>query len=58
MGTPYREDCSQGLAHICKGLFSIQNGRLSTNIKLALYKALIRPIMIYTRPKWEYVAHA
>jgi hypothetical protein len=28
------------------------------NIKLALYKALIRPIMVYDCPTWEYAVDA
>jgi hypothetical protein len=30
--------------------------RLSTNIKLTLYKALIRSVMTYACPIWEYAA--
>jgi hypothetical protein len=30
--------------------------RLSANIKLALHKALIRSVMIYACPAWEFVA--
>jgi hypothetical protein len=30
--------------------------RLSVNIKLTLHKALIRSIMIYASPTWEFVA--
>jgi hypothetical protein len=33
-------------------------GRLSGNIKLTLYKALIRSVMIYACPTWEYAAGA
>jgi hypothetical protein len=32
-----------------------RSGRLSTNIKLTLYKPLIRSVMIYACPTWEYV---
>jgi hypothetical protein len=32
--------------------------RLSTNIKLTLYKALIRSVMTYACPTWEYAAQA
>jgi hypothetical protein len=32
--------------------------RLSTNIKLTLFKALIRSIMVYACPTWEYAADA
>jgi hypothetical protein len=32
--------------------------RLSTNFKLALYKALIRSVMTYACPTWEYEADA
>jgi hypothetical protein len=44
--TLYQKDCSQGLAHVHKDLFLIQIKRLSTNIKLTLYKALIRSVTI------------
>jgi hypothetical protein len=37
-------------------LFKI--GHLNTNIKLALNKALIRSVMTYARPTWEYAADA
>jgi hypothetical protein len=37
-------------------LFKI--GRLNINIKLALYKALIRSITAYSCPTWEYAADA
>jgi hypothetical protein len=58
METPYRNDCSQGLTHVRKDLFSNKNGRLSTNIKLTLYKALITPVMTYACPTWEYEVDA
>jgi hypothetical protein len=32
--------------------------RLSRNIKLTFYKALIRSVMTYACPSWEYVADA
>jgi hypothetical protein len=32
--------------------------RLSTNIKLKLYKALIRSVMTHACPTWKYVADA
>jgi hypothetical protein len=35
-----------------------KNGRLSTNIKLTLYKALIRSVMTYACPAQEYAADA
>jgi hypothetical protein len=35
-----------------------KNERLSTNIKLILYKTLIRPIMIYAWPTWKYAVDA
>jgi hypothetical protein len=31
---------------------------LSTNIKLTLYEALVRPVMTYVCPTWEYAADA
>lgn len=39
METPYENNCSQGLAHARKDLF--KSGRLSTNMNLAPYRALI-----------------
>jgi hypothetical protein len=35
-----------------------KSGRLSTNIKLILYKTLIRSVMTYACPTWEYAADA
>jgi hypothetical protein len=40
--------------HVRKDLFSIENRALSTNIKLTLYKALNRSVVIYACPIWEY----
>jgi hypothetical protein len=34
----------------------LKSERLSANIKLTLYKALIRPLMAYAYPAWELVA--
>jgi hypothetical protein len=45
METPYENDHSQGFAHVHKD-FSTQNLVLNTNVKLMLYKALIRSIII------------
>jgi hypothetical protein len=57
MKTPYRKDCKSGLAQVHKDLFSVKkNERLSTNIKLTLYKALIRSVMTYAGSTWEYAA--
>jgi hypothetical protein len=40
-------------------LFSLfKSERLSTNIKLALHKALIRSVMTYACPAWEFVAES
>jgi hypothetical protein len=33
-----------------------KNERLSTNIKVTLYKALVRSVMTYACPTWELVA--
>jgi hypothetical protein len=35
-----------------------KSGRLSTNIKLAFYKALISSVMTYAYPAWEYETDA
>jgi hypothetical protein len=34
----------------------LKNGRLSTNIKLTLHKTLIRSVMTYAYPAWEFAA--
>jgi hypothetical protein len=34
----------------------LKSGRLSTNIKLALHKALIRSVMTYAWPAWEFAS--
>jgi hypothetical protein len=38
--------------------FLFKSGCLSTNIKLTLYNALIRSVMTYACPTWEYTADA
>jgi hypothetical protein len=38
--------------------FLFETERSSTNIKLTLYKALIRSVMTYACPTWEYTADA
>jgi hypothetical protein len=38
--------------------YVFKSGHLSTNIKLALYKALIRSVMTYACPTWKYEADA
>jgi hypothetical protein len=59
METPYRKDCIQGLEHVGIKTYSLlKNGLLSTNIKLSLYKALIRSVMTYACPIWEHVVEA
>jgi hypothetical protein len=40
METPYRKDCSQGLVHVHKYIFSIKNERFSTDIKLDAFQSL------------------
>jgi hypothetical protein len=54
----WRKDCSRGLQHEHEDIFSIKIGRLSTNIKLTLYKALIRSVMTHACPTWKYAADA
>jgi hypothetical protein len=36
--------------------FLFQSERLNANIKLALHKALIRSVITYDRPAWEFAA--
>lgn len=50
------EETVEGLEHVRKDLFSIENGRLSKNIKL--YRSLIRPVIlvIYACFTWEFMA--
>jgi hypothetical protein len=36
--------------------FLLENERLSTNIKLTIHKALIKSIMTYASPAWEFEA--
>jgi hypothetical protein len=57
METPHRKECSQGLAHIVRTYSLFRSGR-STNIKLKLYKALIRLVMTYASPIWQYAVDA
>jgi hypothetical protein len=35
-----------------------KSGCLNTNIKLMIYKALVRSVIIYACPAWEYMADA
>jgi hypothetical protein len=58
METPYRKDCSQGLAHVSKGYSMFKSGRINTNIEPTLYKALIKSVMTYACPTWQYAADA
>jgi hypothetical protein len=58
METPHRKECSQGLAHVRENKFKMKKWSLGTNIELKLYKALIRSVMTYACPTWEYAADA
>jgi hypothetical protein len=57
MEASYRKDCSQVLAHI-RTYSLFRSGRLSTNIKLQLYKALIMSVMTYASSIWEHAVDA
>jgi ABC-type methionine transport system permease subunit len=51
-------DCSEGLAHVRKDLFSIQKWAFMHNIELTVYSAMIRSVMTYACPIWEYATDA
>jgi hypothetical protein len=55
METAHRNDRSHGLQNI-RIYFLFKSGRLSANIKLTLYKALIRSVMSYASPAREFSA--
>jgi hypothetical protein len=38
----------------CIRLYLFKSERLSTNIKLAIHKALIRPVITYATPAWKF----
>jgi hypothetical protein len=50
MEAPYRNDYIQGLVHIHKIYSLFKSECLSIDIRLTLYKALIRSIMVYACP--------
>jgi hypothetical protein len=52
METTYRENDSQGLGHVHQDILYIQK-YLSANIKLIVYRAIIRSIMTYDCPTWK-----
>jgi hypothetical protein len=54
METPYRK----ALRSYVRTYSLLKSGRLGTNIELTLYKALIRSVMIYACPTWDYTAYA
>jgi hypothetical protein len=56
METTYRTDRSQGLQNIFTTYSLFKSKRLITNIKLTLHKALIRYVMTYACPAWEFAA--
>jgi hypothetical protein len=56
--TPYQKDCDQGLAHVRKDLFSVHKWAFKYDIKLMLYKTLIRLVMTYACPIWKYAEDA
>jgi hypothetical protein len=53
METAHRNNWTEVFQNIYKNLLSIQNERISANIKLAIDKALIRSVMSYACPAWE-----
>jgi hypothetical protein len=57
--TSYRKDCSEDLSTFVMTYSLFQSGRLRTNIKLTLLNnALIRSVMVYACPTWEYAVDA
>jgi hypothetical protein len=46
----------KGFTTFIRAYSLIKSGRLSTNIKLTLYIALIRSVMTYACPAWEFAA--
>jgi hypothetical protein len=57
MVTSHNDGRSQGLQNIYIRLYSLfKSERLSTNVKLTLHKALIRSVMAYACPVWEFAA--
>jgi hypothetical protein len=55
MEITYRDDRRQGPQNIHCIIFPIQK-LLSFNIKVTLHKALIRSVMTYSCPAWEFAA--
>jgi hypothetical protein len=59
MHTLNHKDCTQGLLHMYIKTYSLfRSGLLSTNIQLTLYYILIRSVMTYAFPTWEYAMDA
>jgi hypothetical protein len=58
METPYRKTSAKALGTYIRIYYLFRIECLSTNIKLILYKALIRSIMVYACPTWEYAMDA
>jgi hypothetical protein len=56
MGITYRNDHHQGLRIFVSIYHLLKIERLIVNTKLNLYKALIRSIMTYSCPAWEFAA--
>jgi hypothetical protein len=56
METPYRKDCSRALGTYIRAYYLFRSGSLSTDIKLAFYKALIKSVVTYFCPIWKHVA--
>jgi hypothetical protein len=55
---PFERIAVKALAIYMRTYFLIKSEQLSINIKLALYKVLIRSITIYACPTWEYEVDA
>jgi hypothetical protein len=51
-----RNDRSQGLRIFIRLYYLLKSERLSDNIKLTFHKALIRSVMTYAYPAWEFSA--
>jgi hypothetical protein len=54
MEPPYKKDCSQALCTYIRTYSLFKSEQFSTNIRLTHYKAVIRSLMTYVCPTWEY----
>jgi hypothetical protein len=56
MENAHTTGCNQGLQNIYYIIFLVQSEQLNTNTKFNLYKPLIRFVMTYSCPAWEFAA--